>query len=74
MGRPRKAKSYTEINSDVTSSRTYAYTEKEQWVEKHLPFIGKYNIVFTHQKDKIYGDLLFDDSQHFNFSTDKLSP
>ncbi|MGP0688597.1 5' nucleotidase, NT5C type [Priestia aryabhattai] len=48
----------------VTSSRTYAYTEKEQWVEKHLPFIGKYNIVFTHQKDKIYGDLLFDDAPH----------
>ncbi|TYR81232.1 5'(3')-deoxyribonucleotidase [Priestia megaterium] len=48
----------------VTSSRTYAYTEKEQWVEKHLPFIGKRNLIFTHRKDKVNGDLLFDDAPH----------
>jgi 5'-nucleotidase len=48
----------------VTSSMTYAYTEKEQWVEKHLPFIGKRNLIFAHRKDMIRGDLLFDDAPH----------
>lgn len=48
----------------VSSSRTYAYTEKEHWVEKHLPFIGKRNLIFTHRKDMIRGDLLFDDAPH----------
>ncbi len=48
----------------VTSSRTYAYTEKEQWVEKHLPFIGKRNLIFSHRKEMIRGDLLFDDAPH----------
>jgi 5'-nucleotidase len=48
----------------VTSSRTYAYTEKEQWVEKHLPFIGKNNLIFSHRKEMIRGDLLFDDAPH----------
>jgi len=48
----------------VTSSRTYAYTEKEQWVEKNLPFIGKNNLIFSHRKEMIRGDLLFDDAPH----------
>lgn len=48
----------------VTSSRTTAYTEKEQWVTEHLPFIGRDNLVFTHRKDMVRGDLLFDDAPH----------
>ncbi|WP_315905939.1 5' nucleotidase, NT5C type [Priestia koreensis] len=48
----------------VTSSRTFAFTEKEQWVNEHLPFIGAKNIIFTHRKDKVYGDVLFDDAPH----------
>ncbi|WP_078555484.1 5' nucleotidase, NT5C type [Bacillus alkalicellulosilyticus] len=48
----------------VTSSRTYAYTEKEQWVEKLLPFIGKNQLIFAHKKEMIRGDLLFDDAPH----------
>ncbi|WLD93243.1 5'(3')-deoxyribonucleotidase [Alkalihalobacillus sp. AL-G] len=48
----------------VTTSRTYAYTEKEKWVEKHLPFIGKRNLIFTHRKEMIRGDILFDDAPH----------
>ncbi|WP_221567392.1 5'(3')-deoxyribonucleotidase [Alkalihalobacillus sp. TS-13] len=48
----------------VTSSRTYAYTEKEKWVEKHLPFIGARNLIFTHRKDMVRGDILFDDAPH----------
>ena len=46
----------------VTASRTHAYTEKEQWVEEHLPFIGKRNLIFSHRKDMIRGDVLFDDA------------
>jgi 5'-nucleotidase len=48
----------------VTSSRTHAYTDKELWVEEHLPFIGKQNLIFAHRKDMICGDLLFDDAPH----------
>lgn len=48
----------------VTSSRTYAYTEKEKWVEKHLPFIGAHNLIFTHRKEMVVGDVLFDDAPH----------
>jgi 5'-nucleotidase len=48
----------------VTSSVSTAFVEKEQWVEKHLPFIGKENIIFSHRKEKIQGDLLFDDAPH----------
>ncbi|TKD69799.1 5' nucleotidase, NT5C type [Pseudalkalibacillus hwajinpoensis] len=48
----------------VTSSRTYAYTEKEMWIEKHLPFIGKKNLIFSHRKEMIRGDMLFDDAPH----------
>lgn len=48
----------------VTSSRTGAYTEKELWVEEHLPFIGRHNLIFSHRKDMICGDVLFDDAPH----------
>ncbi|WP_158634003.1 5' nucleotidase, NT5C type [Radiobacillus deserti] len=48
----------------VTSSVSTAFQEKEQWVEKHLPFIGKHNIIFSHRKNMIVGDLLFDDAPH----------
>jgi 5'(3')-deoxyribonucleotidase len=48
----------------VTSSRTLAFTEKEEWVERHLPFIGKHNLIFAHRKDMICGDVLFDDAPH----------
>jgi 5'-nucleotidase len=48
----------------VTSSVSNAFAEKERWVEKHLPFIGKYNLVFSHRKSMISGDLLFDDAPH----------
>lgn len=48
----------------VTSSVSTAFAEKEMWVEKHLPFIGKYNLIFSHRKNMIVGDLLFDDAPH----------
>lgn len=48
----------------VTSSVSSAFAEKELWVEKYLPFIGKHNIIFTHRKSMVVGDLLFDDAPH----------
>ncbi|RAS71882.1 5' nucleotidase, NT5C type [Priestia endophytica] len=48
----------------VTTSHTYAYTEKELWVRNHIPFIGAKKIIFTHQKNQVKGDLLFDDAPH----------
>ncbi len=41
-----------------------AYQEKEEWVQRHLPLIGRENLIFTHRKDLINGDLLFDDAPH----------
>jgi 5'-nucleotidase len=48
----------------VTSSVSTAFREKELWIEKHLPFIGKRNVIFSHRKNMICGDLLFDDAPH----------
>jgi 5'-nucleotidase len=48
----------------VTSSRRSAFAQKEEWVEKHLPFIGTENLIFAHKKHKVCGDLLFDDAPH----------
>ena len=48
----------------VTSSRMNAYAEKEQWVERHLPFIGRKNLIFAHRKELIRGEMLFDDAPH----------
>ncbi|MFC0213105.1 5'(3')-deoxyribonucleotidase [Paenibacillus chartarius] len=48
----------------VSSSRTHAFSDKEFWVEQHLPFIGKTNLIFSHRKELICGDLLFDDAPH----------
>lgn len=41
-----------------------AYQEKEEWIYRHLPFIGRENLVFTHRKELVNGDLLFDDAPH----------
>lgn len=49
----------------VTSSPSaVAYREKEEWVLRHLPFVGRQNLIFAHRKDLIRGDLLFDDAPH----------
>ncbi|WP_010276692.1 5' nucleotidase, NT5C type [Paenibacillus senegalensis] len=36
--------------------------EKVQWVAAYLPFIGQERLIFSHRKDMIRGDLLFDDA------------
>ncbi|MDI3256346.1 MAG: 5'(3')-deoxyribonucleotidase [Kyrpidia sp.] len=48
----------------VTSSRRTAMAEKDAWVTRHLPFIGRKNLILAHRKDRICGDLLFDDAPH----------
>ncbi|MGG3282938.1 5' nucleotidase, NT5C type [Paenibacillus solani] len=42
----------------------YAYLEKEEWLSKYVPFIDRNNIIFSHRKELIDGDLLFDDAPH----------
>lgn len=39
-----------------------AYREKEEWIIRNLPFLGRHNLIFAHRKYKICGDLLFDDA------------
>lgn len=49
----------------VTSTpSSNAYCEKEDWVVRNLPFIGRQNLIFAHRKNMICGDLLFDDAPH----------
>lgn len=48
----------------VTSARRSAMAEKDAWVTQHLPFIGRKNLIFAHRKDRVCGDLLFDDAPH----------
>jgi 5'-nucleotidase len=49
----------------VTASPSkIAYQEKEEWILKHLSAIPRENIIFTHRKELIKGDLLFDDAPH----------
>jgi 5'-nucleotidase len=41
-----------------------AHYDKRIWVNKHLPFLGEAEIVSTHSKDVIKGDVLIDDGPH----------
>lgn len=40
------------------------FYDKVKWVEKHLPFFSTKNIVATHRKDAVQGDILLDDGPH----------
>ncbi len=39
--------------------------EKEQWVEKHLPFIGRERLIFVHHKYVLKGQAMFDDNPKY---------
>ncbi len=39
--------------------------EKEKWVMKHLPFIGRERLVFCHHKFILQGQALFDDNPKY---------
>ena len=53
----------------VTASPKNALADKTRWVEKHLPFVPRRNIVLTYRKDLVRGDFMFDDAprnlEHF---------
>lgn len=38
---------------------------KEQWVDEHLPFIGRERLIFCHHKYLLNGDALFDDNPKY---------
>ena len=47
----------------VTAARR-GHRDKLEWVAEHLPFLPRDNIVFTHRKELVRGELLFDDAPH----------
>ncbi|GAB6932238.1 5' nucleotidase, NT5C type [Calditerricola satsumensis] len=53
-----------EIFIVTASPSAIAYAEKEAWVQRHLPFLGRERLIFAHRKEMIRGDLLFDDAPH----------
>lgn len=51
------------VTASPRNSKTGFY-DKVHWVKKHMPFFDTKNIVATHRKDVIQGDLLLDDGPH----------
>lgn len=48
----------------VTASEHYAYQDKYFWIRENLPIFSKPNLVLTHRKDLIAGDIFVDDGPH----------
>jgi 5'-nucleotidase len=48
----------------VTASEHYAYEDKYYWIVENLPFLPKPNLILTHRKDLIMGDIFVDDGPH----------
>lgn len=53
----------------VTASEPYAYKDKYFWVREHLPFLDKPDLILTHRKDLIMGDIYVDDGPHNLFAS-----
>lgn len=51
------------VTSTPRGAKTGHY-DKIQWVKKYLPFVPTKNVISTHRKDAIYGDILLDDGPH----------
>lgn len=47
----------------VTSARR-GHKDKLDWVEEHLPFLPRDQVIFAHRKELIRGDIMFDDAPH----------
>lgn len=45
----------------VTAARQ-GHRDKLAWIREHLPFLPRDNVVFTHRKELVRGDLLLDDA------------
>jgi 5'-nucleotidase len=52
------------IVSAVPTTAAIAYHGKCQWLRKHMPFFSLDNFVAIKRKDRMIGDLLFDDGPH----------
>jgi 5'-nucleotidase len=48
----------------VSASEHYGYADKYRWIEENLPFLEKNNLILTHRKDLVIGDILVDDGPH----------
>jgi 5'-nucleotidase len=48
----------------VSAGEYYSYEDKYHWIEKHLPFLPRPNLILTHRKDLVIGDVLVDDGPH----------
>jgi 5'(3')-deoxyribonucleotidase len=49
----------------VSAGRSYALSDKVEWVEKHLPWLDiETSLVLTFAKELVVGDVLFDDGPH----------
>lgn len=48
----------------ITASEHYAYVDKYLWIEENLPFLPKPNLILTHRKDLVLGDIFVDDGPH----------
>jgi 5'-nucleotidase len=48
----------------ITASEHYAYVDKYLWIEENLNFLPKPNLILTHRKDLVLGDIFVDDGPH----------
>jgi 5'-nucleotidase len=48
----------------ITASEHYAYVDKYLWIDENLPFLPKPNLILTHRKDLVSGDIFVDDGPH----------
>lgn len=48
----------------IVTSAKRGHVDKAAWIREHLPEIPSENMVFTHRKELVRGDLLFDDAPH----------
>jgi len=48
------------VTKSPTDSR-FAYFEKLEWIDKHVPFVGRDRVICTGQKHMVRGDVLIDD-------------
>lgn len=48
----------------VVTAAKNGHRDKAEWLREHLPFLPPENLVFTHRKELVRGDLLFDDAPH----------
>lgn len=56
------------------SASLFAVRDKRDWLKKYFPLFEQTNVIFTHRKDLIVGDVLFDDAPHHLKTWKKRNP